>query len=178
VTAGSLYRRLLGPHFDRLPQALRRFHDTNGASATGILHVRHGARRSARAVARMLRLPPKGDRIPVTLRVTSEGDGREAWYRAFGSHELRTIQWAEHGRLLERAGAVTFAFDVAADEHGLRFRSVGLTCLGIAVPRRLALEVDADVRGFDTHWNVTVVVRAPRVGVITSYEGRITPASQ
>jgi Domain of unknown function (DUF4166) len=114
----------------------------------------------------------------VTLRVVVK-DGRELWERTFATHRLHTLhtrQWLEGGRLLERVGAATLAFDVTADECGMRFRSVGFRWLGLPAPRGLAVTIDADVRGFEAHWDVAVVVRAPRVGVITSYEGRITPA--
>jgi hypothetical protein len=84
----------------------------------------------------------------------------------------------EGGRLIERIGAAKLAFDVTADERGMRFRSVGFAWLGVPVPRGLAVEVTADVRGFEAHWEAIVVVRVPRVGIITSYEGRITPTPQ
>jgi hypothetical protein len=179
VTAVSLYRRLLGPDFDRLPPALRAFHDSaGGGSGAGVFRVRRGTRPVARAAARALRLPPEGDHVRVTLRVVVK-DGRELWERTFATHRLHTLhtrQWLEGGRLLERVGTATLAFDVTADERGMRFRSVGFRWLGLPAPRGLAVTIDADVRGFEAHWDVAVVVRAPRVGVITSYEGRITPA--
>jgi hypothetical protein len=176
VTAASLYRRLLGPDFERLPPALRAFHDSaGGGSGAGVFRVRRSTRPVARVAARALRLPPEGDHVLVTLRVAVE-NGRELWERTFTTHRLRTRQWLEGGRLLERVGAATLAFDVTADERGMQFRSVDFRWLGVPVPRGLAITVDADVRGFEAHWEVTVVVRAPRVGIITSYEGRITPA--
>jgi uncharacterized protein DUF4166 len=176
VTSLSLYRRLLGPDFDRLPLALRAFHDAaGGGSGAGVFRVRRSTRPVARAAARVLRLPPEGDHVLVTLRVTV-ADDRELWERTFATHRLHTRQWLEGGRLIERLGAATLAFDVTADERGMRFRSVDFRWLGIPVPRGLAITIDADVRGFEAHWEVAVVVRAPRVGIITSYEGRVTPA--
>jgi hypothetical protein len=178
VRSPSLYRRLLGRDFDRLPLALRAFHDAaGGGSGAGVFRVRRASNPVARSVARILGLPPEGDDVPVTLRVTVENGG-ELWERTFSAHRLRTRQWLEGGRLIERLGAVTLAFDLTADERGMRFRSVRFRWLGVPVPRRVAIEVAADVRGFEGYWEVAVVVRAPRVGVITSYEGRITPTRQ
>ncbi|HVE77318.1 MAG TPA: DUF4166 domain-containing protein [Gemmatimonadaceae bacterium] len=177
MSGPSLYRRLLGRDFERLPEALRRFHDSvGGGSGAGVFRVQRGTRAPARAVARALGLPPEGDRVAVTLRVTAEND-HEVWTRAFGAQRLRTRQWLEGGRLIERTGAAKLVFDVAADERGMRFRSVGFAWLGAPLPASLAPEVEADVRGFAAHWEVTVLVRAPRLGVITSYQGRITPIS-
>ena len=176
MTAASLYRRLLGPDFDRLPSALRRFHDApDGGSAVGVVRVQRSAQRVARAVAGALRLPPEGNHVNVTLRVTVTEDGRECWERSFAAVSLRTTQRVDRGRLVERAGAATFAFDVSADERGMRFRTARFSWLGIPIPRRLAIQVDADVLGFEAYWDVRVVVRAARTGVIASYEGRITP---
>jgi hypothetical protein len=175
VSGPSLYRRLLGRDFDRLPAALRGFHDSaGGGSGAGVFRVWRSAGASARAVARALRLPPEGDGVAVTLQVAVRHE-REVWERTFGAHRVRTKQWLEDGRLIERAGGARLVFDVAADERGMRFRSVGFAWLGAPLPRGLAPEVEADVEGFDAHWEVAVVVRAPRLGVITSYEGRITP---
>lgn len=178
MSAVSLYRRLLGPDFDRLPAALRGFHDTTtGGSGTGVVRIVRGVGAWARAVANALRLPPPGDRVAVALQVTVRNE-HELWGRRFGEYEMQTTQWLERGHLLERFGAATLAFDVTADERGMRFRSVGFTWLGIPIPRQIAIEVDADVRGFEMHWELTVVVRAPGVGVVAAYEGQITPNRQ
>jgi hypothetical protein len=178
VTSPSLYRRLLGPDFDRLPLALRVFHDAaGGGSGAGAFRVQRATRLVGRIAARALRLPPERDQVLVALRVTVDGGG-ELWERTFGTHQLRTRQWLEDGRLFERLGAATLAFDVTADERGMRFRSVAFRWLGIPVPPGLAIRIDAEVRGFEAHWDVAVVVRAPRVGIITSYEGRFTPTLQ
>jgi len=178
LTGPCLYRRLLGSDFDRMPEVLRRFHDSvgGGASATGVVRVRRGSRALARALARTLRLPPEGDGVAVMLRVTEVAE-HERWERTFGSWRWETRQWLEGGRLIERMGAAKFVFDIAADERGMRFRSVRVAWLGVPVPRGIAVEVEGNVRGFDTEWEIAVVVRAPRLGVITSYEGRITPTS-
>jgi hypothetical protein len=178
VTHASLYRRLLGPDFDRLPPVLRAFHDAaGGGSGAGVFRVQRGGGAAARTLARALRLPPGGEHVPVALRVTAENEC-ELWERTFGTRRLCTRQRVDAGRLIERFGAATFAFDVTADERGMHLRSARFAWLRIPLPPRLALEVDADVRGFDAYWEVSVVVRAPRVGVITSYEGRITPTLQ
>ena len=175
MSAGSLYRRLLGPDFDRLPPVLRHFHDTaDEARGEGVVDVRVAPRPWGRALARALGLPRPGDNVPVTVRVRAIED-REIWDRTFGRDRLRSVQWTQGGRLLERVGALTFGFDVSADETGMRFRFASLAAFGIRVPHRLSIQVDADVAGFATGWHVHVVIRAPGSQVVTSYEGRIEP---
>src|SRR5262249_34584632 len=66
----SLYRRVLGPQFDVMPEVLRRFHDTKGGgSARGTLRVERGAGWLERALATLLRLPHAGTEVPVRLVV-------------------------------------------------------------------------------------------------------------
>ena len=98
------------------------------------------------------------------------------WDRTFGTDRLRSIQWLERGRLVERVGVLTFRFDVTADETGMRFRFVRLTAFGMPIPRMLALRVDADVTGSDADWHVRVVVRAPGSRLLTSYDGHVAPS--
>ena len=175
MSGSSLYQRLLGPDFHRLPTALRRFHGSaNGGVGAGLVDVQAGPKLWTRVLARALRLPPQGHRVPVTVCVRPVGD-REVWDRTFGTNRLRSIQWVEHGRLLERVGALTFTFDVRATEAGMQFRFASLAAFGVPLPERFALRVDADVAGFDRDWHVTVVIRASGSQLLTSYAGRIAP---
>ena len=176
VSGASLYQRLLGPDFDRMPGALRRFHGSrDGATGAGVADVQIGSRPWIRLLSRALRFPPQGTGVPVTVRVQPDHD-REIWDRTFGSDRMRSVQWLERGRLMERVGILTFTFDVSADDTGMRFRFVKLAAFGIPVPRRLALHVDADVTGSDSGWQVAVVVRTPGSRFLTSYDGHIVPA--
>jgi hypothetical protein len=178
VSGTRLYRRLLGPDFDRLPRGLRAFHDSAaGEVGAGLVRVRGGAGLAARCLARALGLPRAGEHVEVTLRVRVVGE-REIWERVFDGRRLRTTQWVEGGRLVERVRGATFVFDVDASEDGMRFRSSAFRWLGVPLPPALALRVDADVVGLDGGWTVAVAVRAPRLGVITSYAGRITPRQE
>lgn len=168
---------MLGSDFERLPPVLRAFHGaTGGATARGVLRVRHGPSRLARVLARALRVPPEGDEIPVTLLTVPRGDG-EIWDRTFRTSRLRTTQSLSEGKLVEYYGASALTFHVTADDHGMRFRSADFTWLGIRPPGLLRVQVDADVQGFESYWELAVVVRMPRLGVITSYEGRLAPTA-
>lgn len=171
----SLYRRLLGPDFDRLPPVLRRFHDSGKeAVGSGSVDIQVGQRPWTRLLARALRLPAAGRGVPVTVRVYPDGE-RERWSRTFGATGLQTVQWVEQGRLRERVGALTFSFDVSADETGMRFRFAGMAAFGMKLPRRFAVHVDADVTGFHADWHVNVTIRTPGSRLVMSYDGRIAP---
>lgn len=178
MNATSLYRRILGSDFADLPPVLRAFHEApRGATATGVLRVRRGSNRLAGTVARALRLPPEGDDVPVLLRVIPRDD-HEVWERTFSTWRLRTRQSLRDGRLREDYGVTALTFDVTADHGGMHFRSTDITWLGVRPPRALAVKVEAHVRGFESHWELAVLVHMPLLGLITSYEGRLVPRPQ
>lgn len=173
----QLYQRLLGASFDRLPPALRSFHAQGGGEAECTFQVRRGAGAFRAAAARILAFPRPAARVSVALRVRVSGE-REIWTRAFPGHELRTVQSLERGRLVERAGPVRIAFDVDADETGMRFTSREFRVLGVRLWRALAPQVTARVRGAANGWNVDVSVALPLLGTIASYGGTVMPADR
>jgi hypothetical protein len=61
----TLYQRLLGDDFDKLPAVLRSFHSLpHGGRALGTVTVRREAGFIRHQAARALRLPPVGEDIP------------------------------------------------------------------------------------------------------------------
>ena len=170
----QLYERLLGTSFARLPAALRRFHGRSGGTAEFALEVTHEPGRLRHAVARALGMPAAAARAPGTLAVTVRGD-REAWVRTFPDLTLRTTQRLAAGRLVEQAGPLAFAFDVDADERGMRFSQTGCRLFGIPLPRALAPRVETLVRGDERGWNVLVSIAAPVLGRIATYGGPVIP---
>src|SRR5258707_15637629 len=100
----SLYRRVLGPQFDSLPEVLRRFHGASGGGrAHGTLRVERAAGWLRNSLASLLGFPAAGEAVPVHLQIDVDRD-RERWVREFGGHKLVTVQWARDGYLMERAG--------------------------------------------------------------------------
>lgn len=143
MSSQTLYQRLLGEDFQKLPPILQCFHSQpQGAKASGRVNVKHASSSSSRslyypaAMAGTLLglLPPQGEDIPLRLEVVPEQQGqRELWIRHFGNKEdrqqrrrryccLRTLQWTEDGTfLVEQAGPLLFVFRVSADEKGMTF---------------------------------------------------------
>ena len=171
----QLYQRLLGASFDRLPLALRRFHAQGGGDAECTFEVRRAPGTFRAAAARVLAFPKPAARVRVRLSVRVSGE-REIWIRAFPGRALRTVQWLERGRLVEQAGPMRLAFDVAADETGMSFASRGCRVLGLPLWRAIAPNVTARVRGAENGWDVEVSVALPLLGTIASYGGTVVPA--
>ncbi len=77
MTSLSLYRRVLGPHFDELPEVLKRFHDNaGGGHARGSFRVVRGDGIVRNIVAGMLRMPRAGENVPIHLEVKVNGASR------------------------------------------------------------------------------------------------------
>jgi hypothetical protein len=126
-------------------------------------------------VARAAGLPAVTPSARVALRVRADGE-RELWTRVFPDRELRTLQWLRQGRLIEQAGPLQVAFDVAADAAGMRFTSRGCRLFGVAVPRLFAPVVSAKARGTATGWELDVSIALPLLGTIGAYSGTVVPA--
>ncbi|HUG89850.1 MAG TPA: DUF4166 domain-containing protein [Planctomycetaceae bacterium] len=177
MSSGSLYRRLLGSDFERLPGGLRRFHDCpDGGRGAGRFDVQRGPGLVARWLGWLLRLPRTGTGVPMTLQVSVEG-GRERWLRDFDGRCLESIQWHERGALVERAGLLRLAFRVSADEAGMDFvsRRAWFTC--VPLPGFLRPRVEASALAEGHGWRVRVRVWLPWGGLLVGYDGTVVPQS-
>ncbi len=168
-----LYRRVLGEGFDVLPLVLQRFHEVP-ARATGTVRVTRGAGRFVTALATLLRLPTPGEHVPVTLEVR-EAAQTEHWVRHFGPQSLVTKQWQQGALLCESAGPLRLGFQVQANATGMEFVVVRCWFCGVPLPRALSPRVQAQTRGTATGWWLQVSVEAPGLGLLTRYEGELTP---
>jgi hypothetical protein len=171
-----LYEQLLGASFARLPLIMQRFHASAHATATGTFTVRRTPGWFSALVARTFGLPPAGDNVAVFLDVTALREG-ERWQRRFGAARFDTVQRFKGGRLLERAGLATIAFDVRAEETGMSFASVSYSFAGLRVPRWLAPSIEATTSATPEGWSMEVRVSAPHVGLVERYGGCVVPAA-
>src|SRR6218665_4179920 len=119
----SLYARLLGADWERLPERVRRMHVEGRAS--GRFTIRRGPGLLAALVGGLCRFPPAGEDIPTRLAVHREGEGQR-WERAFGPHALATRQHVWPGqRLVEGPRPPGGGFPPRPPGPGLRFEQVG-----------------------------------------------------
>jgi hypothetical protein len=176
----ALYRRILGDAWAGLDQSVRELHP--GAEAwrgVGRFTVRHGTGRLARMLARLLKLPPAGEDIPVRLTITRT-EGRESWQREFAGQRFVTGQREDKtGLLVEDFGLTDVWYRLEVSDGALVYQQVKsalrvgswhIRIPGPLFPRIAARESPlAGQRG--TH--VRVLVTLSLIGLLVSYEGHI-----
>lgn len=171
-----LYQRALGQAFDRLPPILRAFHtDETGGEAAGTLRIEHGKGFLPHLAARLMRLPPPGENIPIHLQIRVDGP-REQWIRHYGSHCMRTWQWVQNGLLIEAAGPCRFGFLLSVEDDRMRFTFVRSWLGGLPLPRFLEVRIHATATARETSWWVDVRIESAPLGLLAHYEGEVTPA--
>lgn len=170
----TVYQRVLGAAFDRLPPVLRAVHGSpGGARAAGRFRVTRGRTALARVAAVLLGLPPAGDDIALTLEVRPDGE-RERWVRDFGGRVVETTQWARDGKLVEASGPGRLGFRLAADARSLRMDCEDAWLLAAPLPGPLRIRAAAVELARDDGWDVDVTIAAPGVGLLVRYEGALT----
>ncbi len=183
MPAASLYRRILGEAFVRLPSALQVMHDGVQVAEGGAL-VDRGGGVLARVVARLVGFPPAGREIPVTVTFRIER-GREHWQRAFGNPAISRVHrfssWQEQGRgrferlLCERFGPFRFGLALVVDGASLRLVLRGWSFAGLPLPLFLAPSIAALETADDGRFHFDVAISHRLTGLIVHYRGWLQP---
>ena len=181
--AAGFYARLAGDAWKDVCEPVRLFHAGGPPGRwSGRFNVTHGPGPVARLLARLMRLPAAGEGVSVRLAVTDEGERGERWERTFEGRPFVTSQ-REHegGFLAERVGPVEVLYRLEAEGGALLYRQArAALCAGplrLRLPRRLAPSVEAREWAVAGEAGVRVRVRgrAPLVGTLVTYEGRVEP---
>ena len=165
-----LYRRVLGPDFDRLPPALRAMHSMHGVGgAAGRGLVERGSTMLARMVAAIMRFPASGDHdLHVLFDIT---DDTETWTRNFAGQRFHSRLSMLAGRLTEAFGPLRFYFDLPADEGGLTMLLRRWTAFGVPMPLALAPRIVAREWQEDGNFRFDVAIAMPLIGPVIRYRG-------
>lgn len=175
MTGPTLYHRVLGDQFDRLPAVLREFHDRpDGGRGSGRFLIERGPGLIARLACALARFPAAGTDVPMTLSVSVAGD-RERWIRDFGGRGLASVQWLEDGLLIERAGLLRFVFRLAADEAGMRFEFQRASLWRVPLPRCLSPGVSVAALAEDGGWRADIRLSLPWGAPLLRYYGLVIP---
>ena len=167
-----LYKRILGPVFDTLPEPVRALHSVVGdGGATGTATVQRGQSFPARLVATMMRFPPEGDH---DLHVSFEEErGIEHWTRDFGGHVFSSTLSQSGDHLVERFGPMRFYFDLPADTSGLTMVMRRWTVFSVPLPLILAPKSTAREWAEGDAFCFDVPIDLPVIGRIVHYRGRL-----
>ena len=174
-----LYARILGASWFRVAEPVRVAHATESiVRARGLLRISHGHGRTARFLARVLRLPRASDAADTRLVVTPRAGG-EDWHRTFDGRRLDTRQYeAAAGVLAERIGILEFRFQIEASDGSILFRQVevALVCgpLRIPLPAACAPTIAArEEPAGAQRVRIHVRVVLPAVGPLITYDGTV-----
>jgi len=174
-----LYRRMLGEAWDRLPLQIRIMHDVSCTlTAQGVASVERGEGRLAGLVARVMRFPPAGRDIPLTVTFQVR-DGEEHWCRTFGSAAFASVQAQGRGRyerlLCERFGPITIGMALVVEDDRLRLVVRRWSVLGLPLPRAFVPQGNVYESAEDGRFNFHVEICHPLLGLIVRYRGWLKP---
>ena len=170
-----LYRRILGPDFDRLAPEIRALHDATAATtAGGRCTIARGRHPLSRLAGRLFAMPPEAAGLPVRVDFKPRGEG-EIWQRHFGGHRLVSVQrpGPQPGLLVERFGVGSFLVAVSVDGGSLRLDLRGVRLLGLPLPRFLWPRVRAGERVEKGSFVFDVEIRLPAAGLLVHYCGTL-----
>lgn len=177
-----LYRRLLGPAWDRLPEPIRVLHDLEGEmTVRGEASVERGRNPLAWLIAAVIGFPAAAEHTPVEVRFTGK-DSVETWRRTFGTKSFSSTQ--EMGRagadrlIIERFGPVAVAMAVVVSETRLDLVIRRWTLFGLPMPLWLAPGGEAFETVEDGRFRFDVDIRAPLAGRVVRYRGWLVPVEQ
>lgn len=170
MTAPSLYSRILGPAFERLPPALQGIHDTRRAKLyVGRCDIRGGGL-IARIIARLAGLPIAQTDVPieVTVNVT---EASEDWIRKFGSRRMQSRLSYRRQRMEERLGPLVLTFDLSAEQERIVWFLYSARLALLPLPVTWLLKCAATESIHDGRYGFDVSASVRGVGLVVHYKG-------
>lgn len=167
---GPLYRRVMGPAFDALPDRVRRMHElVSDTPAEGEAIVIGAQNFVGRMIASVMGFPPAGT---YPLQVTmAERDGVETWTRDFGGRRFSSRLSQSGCHLAERFGPLSFCFDLPGGAECLTMVMRGWSFCGIPLPLVLAPRSEAREWAEGDRFHFDVPINLPLIGRMVHYRG-------
>jgi hypothetical protein len=171
MSAPSLYARLLGPAFERLPPALQSIHDARRVKRySGRGKVRRGAGLIARIIGRFAGLPASGADIPIEVTINATRDG-EDWIRKFGTQRMQSRLTDRKQRLEERLGLMVLTFDLSVQQERIVWSLHGARLALLPLPLTWLLSCAASEGIDDGRYDFDVSAHVRGIGLIVHYKG-------
>lgn len=179
MPGASLYQRVLGDAYARLPAAVQALHAPGAARRwQGRAQVQRGRGLLSRLLGALFGFPAAGEQVPVSVEFTPEAGG-ERWTRTFAGRRFSSLQTEGRGRnealLVERFGAVSVALAVVVEGGRLQLVPRRWSLLGIPLPRPLLPGENSFESEVDGRFVFDVEIGAPLVGHIVHYRGTLEP---
>lgn len=176
---GTIYRRLLGPAFSGLPNALQELHGGAGTRRwIGSATVQRGTGTMAGLLCRAFGFPNAGREIPTAVTFTEKAGG-ELWTRRIGSKIFRSFQSVGTDRdqhlMVERFGIARVSIALVRDDSRLRFVPRRWSIWNIPMPKCLLPTGESFETEIDGQFAFDITIRMPLIGLIVAYNGTLTP---
>jgi hypothetical protein len=170
VDACTLYQRILGADFERLPPSLRELHARSGVQGyAGEAEASRGAGRLSRLCGWIAGLPPAhAGAIEVEIDADRHG---ETWIRRFGDGAMRSRLRERDGLIQERLGPMAFAFALELVDDGVIWRLRSVHALGLPLPLHWFDGMRAHEFEHDGRYRFDVRAALPGVGLLVHYRG-------
>lgn len=173
VLSNSLYRRVMGNRFDKLPAPVRSMHGViRNGGAHGEAEVIGADNWLGALIARIIGFPAAG-RHDLHVAFEEQHDV-ERWTRLFGNTAFHSTLSEKDGHLVERFGPARFHFDLPSDETGLSMVMKRWSLLGIPLPLTLAPCSVAREWAEDGRFRFDVSIALPLIGRLVHYRGWLT----
>lgn len=174
-----LFQRILGPDWERLPAAVRRFHSGGGYERfSGLASVERGTGWYERGLAAVFGFPQAGDAVSVSVTIERRGVDTEIWERNFAGRRYRSHQTASAtmGHALERMGVFTFELALPFDGDAVTYPVRRAWLLGLPWPSRLLPRSETREFERDGRYQFDISLYAPLTdALIVSYRGWLEP---
>lgn len=172
-----VFRRLLGPTMDLLPDAVRQVHDGQGRlELSGLAQIEMMPGLLPRLICALMGLPKPGRNVPVTV-IFERTPRTEYWQRRFGDRHyasrLTTGTGADTGLLIEQMGMITNVFRIEATADALYLTVVSCRFLGMPMPAWLAPHCKVAEGQNDGDFTFDIPIDLPWLGRLIHYRGRL-----
>jgi hypothetical protein len=171
----SIFERLLGDLWPRLPEPLRAMHRLGAQpAATGVARVERGRNVFAKLLAAVIGLPRAGADIALSVRF-ARTPTHERWTRRFADQEFHSDmnegQGREAGLLIERFGPFSLAMALVWEDERLKFVIRRWRLGPLVLPLWLAPISTTHETVADDRFNFDVGIALPLIGLVVRYRG-------
>jgi len=174
----TLFQRVLGGEFDRLPGPVRAVHSLRARTDTsGRANIAAATNPVAWLLCRIAGLPSPGTEVPVSVSFQPREDGTEYWDRRFAQRRYASTMEVgrdgDDGLIIEHFGPFDLLFRLTASREALRWSLVGWRFLGVALPGWSRPCIECRESGEADRFAFDVDVVFPLVGRVVRYGGTL-----
>ncbi len=172
--ATSLFQRVLGSEFKRLPEQIRSLHAcATSTLAEGRCTVNRGSSFFARLAARLLSVPPQCRDEKIQVLIRPQGD-HEIWTRVIaGQRFVSALRASGSRRVTETIGPAAFEFDLVSGRTGLTMVLQGVRVIGLPLPQPLWPGIAARQSVENGLYRFDIATSLPGIGPVVAYSGTL-----